>query len=336
MINWKSILSSFNDKPTLLEWLKLVEKALKESVLTNVDTKTQDGKTSFIFKFEDGTEIATDYIETRGDTGATGPQGTQGVSVTGIEEVSDEVVGSQTLTTIRVHYSDGTSDELPIYAENGVTPDVTKDPFINGRKSGVEKLNLMGEKNKIIIVQCFDNNSDIQEFTINAVNKPLKGKFAFIIMGDTDSFAIVQTGSMLISDLVKTTVDITGVTASSGNTLSYFVIDGTLEAFKGDTPNVFIKNAIITTTTGTLNISYYSLNDSNNLREDLINRGITSDIQGYFKTDTPSFYPLIYFHIGDIDVSISYYTGEGLSHDTTQIISFSELDKANVKVVKLK
>ena len=78
MINWKSILSSFNDKPTLLEWLKLVEKALKESVLTNVLTNTKDGKTAFTFKFEDGTEIKTDYIQTQGDTGPQGPKGDKG------------------------------------------------------------------------------------------------------------------------------------------------------------------------------------------------------------------------------------------------------------------
>ena len=125
MINWKSILSSFNDKPTLLEWLKLVEKALKESVLTNVLTDTKDGKTAFTFKFEDGTEIKTDYVQTqgevgpKGDTGATGATGPQGVSVTGVEEVSEQVVGNQTLTTIRINYSNGTSDEIPIYAENG-------------------------------------------------------------------------------------------------------------------------------------------------------------------------------------------------------------------------
>ena len=59
MINWKSILSSFNDKPTLLEWLKLVEKALKESVLKSVTTE-QDADTAnatLIFNFEDGTQI---------------------------------------------------------------------------------------------------------------------------------------------------------------------------------------------------------------------------------------------------------------------------------------
>ena len=118
MINWKSILSSFNDKPTLLEWLKLVEKALKESVLTNVLTDTKDGTTAFTFKFEDGTEITTDYIQTQGPQGNTGAAG---ISVTGIEEVSDAIVGDQTLTTIRINYSNGTSDEIPIYAQNGAS-----------------------------------------------------------------------------------------------------------------------------------------------------------------------------------------------------------------------
>ena len=111
MINWKSILSSFNDKPTLLEWLKMVEKALKESVLTNVLTDTKDGKTSFIFKFEDGTEIRTDYVQTKGDPGAT--------SITGVEEVSYEVIGNQTATTLRIYLSDGTFDDVVVYAKNG-------------------------------------------------------------------------------------------------------------------------------------------------------------------------------------------------------------------------
>lgn len=111
MINWKSILSSFNDKPTLLEWLKQVEKALKESVLTNVLTDTIDGKTSFIFTFEDGTEIRTDYVQTKGDPGAT--------SITGVEEVSNEVIGNQTATTLRIYLSDGTFDDVVVYAKNG-------------------------------------------------------------------------------------------------------------------------------------------------------------------------------------------------------------------------
>lgn len=33
MINYDSILSAFDGKPTLLQWLKMVKKALDESVL---------------------------------------------------------------------------------------------------------------------------------------------------------------------------------------------------------------------------------------------------------------------------------------------------------------
>ena len=119
MINWKSILSSFNDKPTLLEWLKLLEKALKESVLTSVLTDTKDGKTSFIFKFEDGTEIKTDYIQTQGDTGPkgeTGPQGPQGLK------------GDMGATGPR-----GPQGPQGPQGPKGDTPEVMTSPFITGQ-----------------------------------------------------------------------------------------------------------------------------------------------------------------------------------------------------------
>lgn len=61
MINWQSILSSFNDKPTLLEWLKKVQKALNESALTTVTvTQEKAGRVNSItlsFNFQDGTKI---------------------------------------------------------------------------------------------------------------------------------------------------------------------------------------------------------------------------------------------------------------------------------------
>ena len=241
MINWKSILSSFNDKPTLLEWLKLVEKALKESVLSNVLTDTKDGKTAFIFKFEDGTEIRTDYVQTQGEVGPQGNTGAQGVSVTGIEEVSDQIVGNQTLTTIRVHYSNGTFDELPIYAENGQIPDSIKDPFITGQHmlNWGESLNI--EDNKLYIIQSFDTSDNLAEFEINGKTKSLKGKVALIIGGNYTSpnvaqnLAIVQTGSIVLSEIIKTTINVYSVSPThETDRIAYFEIDGTLEAFKGD------------------------------------------------------------------------------------------------------
>lgn len=108
MINWKTILSSFNDKPTLMQWLKIVEKALQNAALESVTAKTApNNAVAFEFKFADGSTITSTAanLEAKG--------------ISGIEEVSDEIVGDQTLTTLRAHYTDGTTDEFPVYAQNG-------------------------------------------------------------------------------------------------------------------------------------------------------------------------------------------------------------------------
>ena len=120
MINYDSILSAFDGKPTLLQWLKMVQKALDESVLKDI-TVSQDGASAvFTFNFEDGTSISTPAVTLpKGDTGAKGDKGEQGVSVTGVDEVSNEVVGGQTLTTLRFNFSNGTNNEVIVHAENG-------------------------------------------------------------------------------------------------------------------------------------------------------------------------------------------------------------------------
>ena len=123
MINYESILSAFDGKPTLLQWLKLVKKALDESVLKDI-TVSQDGASAvFTFNFEDGTSISTPAVTLpKGNTGAKGDKGDkgeQGVSVAGVDEVSNEVVGSQTLTTLRFNFSNGTNNEVVVHAENG-------------------------------------------------------------------------------------------------------------------------------------------------------------------------------------------------------------------------
>ena len=108
MINWKTILSSFNDKPTLMQWLKIVEKALQNAALESVTAKTApNNAVAFEFKFADGSTVTSTAANLKA----------KGIS--GIEEVSDEVVGNQTLTTLRAHYTDGTTDEFPVYAQNG-------------------------------------------------------------------------------------------------------------------------------------------------------------------------------------------------------------------------
>ena len=123
MINWKSILSNFNDKPTLLEWLKLVEKALKESVLTNVLTDTKDGKTAFTFKFEDGTEIKTEYIQTQGEIGPQGPQGETGPQgPQGPQGPAGPQGGKLYKHNIHIKYNSGSSTLTVIFYTSNSTP----------------------------------------------------------------------------------------------------------------------------------------------------------------------------------------------------------------------
>ena len=63
MINDNTIISSFNDRPTLLEWLKQVEEALKRDTATGVSVENPSVN-SYIFKitFADGKTIASDTI----------------------------------------------------------------------------------------------------------------------------------------------------------------------------------------------------------------------------------------------------------------------------------
>lgn len=83
MLNLKTLISSFDDKPTLLIWLKRVEKALKDSVLVDIETITVDEEhTKLIFVFADGVRIETPafitHVGPQGPQGETGPQGPQG------------------------------------------------------------------------------------------------------------------------------------------------------------------------------------------------------------------------------------------------------------------
>lgn len=169
-----------------------------------------------------------------------GLQGPEGVSVTGIEEVSNTVVGNQTITTIRVHYSNGTFDDLPIYAKNGESPDTVKDPFITGQHMLNPGQSLRILDNKMYFIQCFDNTDNLVKFSVNGASKVVKGQFALIISGNYVSsligknLAIVQTGSIVLSELAKTTINVNTVsTLSSNDRIGYYEVDGTLEAFRG-------------------------------------------------------------------------------------------------------
>ncbi len=92
MIKKNTILSTFNKKFTLMEWLKRVEKALTDSVLVDVTIITLNAtQIQFSFNFTDGSHIITPIVTLpkgdkgdKGNTGAQGEQGEQGVSVVNV------------------------------------------------------------------------------------------------------------------------------------------------------------------------------------------------------------------------------------------------------------
>lgn len=61
----------------------------------------------------------------QGKTGPTGATGPQGVSVTNISAGQSSIVGNQTITPITFSKDNGDSIQLGVYAQNGVTPDLT-------------------------------------------------------------------------------------------------------------------------------------------------------------------------------------------------------------------
>lgn len=64
MINDNTILSSFNDRPTLLEWLKKVEEALKSDTAKSISVDNPETNVYIIkITFADGKTIASDTIK---------------------------------------------------------------------------------------------------------------------------------------------------------------------------------------------------------------------------------------------------------------------------------
>lgn len=80
MINYETILSLFDDKLTLLEYLTKIEKALKDSTLTDITVEQPSETTAiFTFVFENGNTITTPAVTLpRGLQGEKGDKGDKG------------------------------------------------------------------------------------------------------------------------------------------------------------------------------------------------------------------------------------------------------------------
>lgn len=110
MFNIDTILSSFDCKLTLLEWLKKLTKALENDSLKDVQiNKIASGKAQMVLTFADGTIQASNVFDLpQGETGATGAKGDKGdKGDTGAQgPKGDTGDGFNTLNKMIVSYAD--------------------------------------------------------------------------------------------------------------------------------------------------------------------------------------------------------------------------------------
>ena len=123
MINKETILSNYDKKLTLLQWLKTVNKALEDAVLTGVEVRQKGNATfSFVLTFEDGTEVES-------INGATIRNGHLYLSLTNGDELDAGNLKPVTSFAINasqhliVNYGDGTSQDLGAIFQGNINID---------------------------------------------------------------------------------------------------------------------------------------------------------------------------------------------------------------------
>ena len=115
MINYETILSTFDDKLTLMQWLQKVEQALEGAGLESVEIHQQTPTTAYFkFVFADGTSVTTPSIMlprgAKGDTGATGATGATGNGIASISKT-----GSSGLVDIyTILYTNGSTQTFSV------------------------------------------------------------------------------------------------------------------------------------------------------------------------------------------------------------------------------
>lgn len=128
-INKETIISVFDEKLTLMQWLKTINKALDEAVLTGVEVRQKGNATySFVVTFEDGTELeSNEFVLAQGESinGATIRNGHLYLSLTNGDELDAGNLKPVTSFSINesqhliVNYGDGTNQDLgPIFSGN--------------------------------------------------------------------------------------------------------------------------------------------------------------------------------------------------------------------------
>ena len=115
MINYETILSTFDDKLTLMQWLQKVEQALEGAGLESVEIHQQTPTTAYFkFVFADGTSVTTPSITLpRGPKGDTGEAGATGATGNGIASIT-KTGTSGLVDTYTILYTNGSTQTFTV------------------------------------------------------------------------------------------------------------------------------------------------------------------------------------------------------------------------------
>ena len=110
----------------------------------------------------------------------------------------------------------------------GGSGSVDLEPIVKGQHKLNKGEQLTIQQGYTYFVQCFDTSDNIAELEIVGGNRNgEKGKFVMLLSGQGDNLAILQTGSIVISNLVKTAVRVEAIKpASNSSYLAYYEISG--------------------------------------------------------------------------------------------------------------
>lgn len=161
MINYETILSTFDDKLTLMQWLQKVEQALEGAGLERVEIHQQSPTTAYFkFVFADGTSVTTPSITLpRGPKGDTGAEGATGATGNGIASIT-KTGTSGLVDTYTILYTNGSTQTFTV--TNGAQGEAGQDG--QDGADGVGISNIQIGTNGIVTVTLTD------ETTVNAGN----------------------------------------------------------------------------------------------------------------------------------------------------------------------
>lgn len=189
MINKQTIISAYDEKLTLVQWLKLVNKALDDAVLTNVEIEQRGNATFvFVFTFEDGTQVeSNEIIVNQGESivDATIENGHLILTLSNGDELDAGNVkpvssfGFNSSRHLIVYYGDGTSQDL-------------------GLIKGVSSFSI--DANQHLIVY-YDDGTSQDLGAIFDGNVSISGKFSQGALNNSFSLTLVGAGGIYSTDL---------------------------------------------------------------------------------------------------------------------------------------